>query len=128
MSISIEPCTKHFSKKNGQDVRLGGQVFLHQRRLRGQFRVCPTCIREDIGADLTEKTALNAYARLAWSIGNFRVCPTHSLFLGLPPEPGPAHEFNQAWDAWGPDIQDGELDQGSQNDAFYERHVLVSHN
>ena len=55
-------------------------------------------------------------------------CPTHPLFLGLPPEPGPAHEFNPAWDAWGPDILDGELDQGSQSGAFYERHVLVSHN
>ncbi|AVW91380.1 TniQ family protein [Celeribacter baekdonensis] len=113
-----------FQRENGQDVLLGGQVFQDQRLLRGQFRVCPACLREDIGAELTEKTALNAYARMAWSIGNFRVCPTHHLFLVLPPEPGPAHEFNQTWEAWVPDILDGELDQVSRSGAFYERHVL----
>ncbi|MFG6498328.1 TniQ family protein [Sulfitobacter sp. 1A15106] len=112
-----------FQKGAGKDVLFGGHLFQDQRLRRGQFRVCPGCLRDDIGAELTENTALNAYARMAWSVNSFRVCPQHHLFLIHPPEPGPPHEFNQTWEAWLPEILDGDLDQESKCDALYERHI-----
>ncbi|WP_332938949.1 TniQ family protein [Celeribacter halophilus] len=99
-----------FHRGAGQSVQLGDHLFQDQRLLRGQFRVCPACLRNDIGSDLTDKTALNAYARMTWSISCFRVCPKHQLFLVHSPEPGPSHEFNQTWEAWLPEILDGDLD------------------
>ncbi|WP_074914405.1 TniQ family protein [Celeribacter halophilus] len=112
-----------FQRRVGQSVQLGDHLFQDQRLLRGQFRVCPACLRNDIGSDLTDITALNAYARMTWSISCFRVCPQHQLFLVHSPEPGPSHEFNQTWEAWLPETLDGELDQKSNNGALYERHV-----
>ncbi len=113
-----------FQRDHGNDVRLGGQIFQKQRLLRGQFRICPGCFREDIGSELTADAALNAYARMAWSIISFRVCPKHRLFLVHPPEPGSPHEFSQSWESWMPEILDGDLDQASQSGASYEHHVL----
>ena len=91
--------------------------------IRGQYRVCPACLRTDIGPDLSERAALNAYARMAWSIATVRVCPEHRMSLIPPPDAGVAHEFNQSWEPWLSEIIDSELDQPVAGMGLFESFV-----
>ncbi|MCC5960294.1 MAG: TniQ family protein [Rhodobacteraceae bacterium] len=91
--------------------------------LRARFRICPACLRADIGPDLSQRAALNAYARTAWSFAMVRVCPTHQMSVISPPETGVAHEFVQTWEPWLPEVMEGDFDQPVQGTGLYEAFV-----
>lgn len=113
-----------FRRIDAQNTKLLNMTLREKRLLRGKLRVCPACLRSDIGPELTETTAFNAYARMAWSIAPFKVCPIHRLFLVDPPEAGVTHEFNRTWEPWFTEVFDGDYDQPAAGTGAYESFVL----
>ncbi|OSP54296.1 TniQ family protein [Pseudoruegeria sp. SK021] len=125
-ALGVDPARakwQTFSRDDGQNVRLAGVVLHDKRLLRSQFRVCPACLRADIGTVLSPKSALNAYPRMAWSIRPVVQCPQHNLLLVHPLEASQPHEFSQSWEAWLQDIVDGDMDVLVPGGAGYEAHV-----
>lgn len=99
---------------------IAGQQVADKHLLRRQFRVCPACMRADIGPELTRETAPRAYARIAWSLTPVHSCPIHQLLLVLPPEAGTNFEFSHGWEPWLFELFDGDLDKPTQAEGKYE--------
>lgn len=116
-------CRSSFAEASENYVTLAGQTLERARVLRGSFRVCPGCLREDIGDVLNSRTAMNAFARIVWSLKSARVCPHHELLLVLPPEDGPLHDFWGTWSPWMMDIADGDLDRRIDIVGQFEKHA-----
>ena len=124
--LNVDPeaaLTRSFRRVDAQRSELMKLSLGERWLIRGQYRVCPACLRADIGPDLSERAALNAYARMAWSIATVRVCPVHRMSLIPPPEAGVAHEFNQSWEPWLSEIIDSELDQPVAGMGLFESFV-----
>ncbi|MBQ1204193.1 MAG: TniQ family protein [Loktanella sp.] len=109
-----------FQRGSNQDVVLCDMNLKEKWVLRGKFRVCPACIRADIGPALNADTVWRAYAWLSSALVPVRVCPVHRLALVYPPEAPVPHEFHISWEAWIPEIMDGELDQPVAGQGLYE--------
>lgn len=99
---------------------IAGQQVADKHLLRRQFRVCPACLRTDIGPELTRTTVPRAYARIAWSLTSAHSCPIHHLLLVLPPEPGTSFDFSHGWEPWLFELFDGDLDKPTQAEGKYE--------
>jgi hypothetical protein len=99
---------------------IAGKLLSDKHLLRRQFRVCPACLREDIGPELTRETALRAYARILWSLTPVHSCPIHHLLLVLPPEAGTNFDFNHGWEPWLFELFEGDLDKPTQAEGKYE--------
>ncbi len=112
-----------FKKGLGEVCYFSGQPVAGQHLLRGQFRICPACLRQDIGSDLNSSTAFQAYARVVWSLIGVKCCPEHGLLLVYPPESGPPHEFSQSWEPWLLELLDGDLDQPTESKGKFETYA-----
>lgn len=112
-----------FKKLPDGNLFLAGQVLRHQRVWRSKFKICPACLRGDIGDEVSSSSVLNSYARLSWALVAVRSCPIHRLLLILPPEEGPPHEFWSSWSPWIMDVVEGDLDQPTDAPGVYAAHV-----
>lgn len=99
---------------------IAGELLSDKHLLRRQFRVCPACLRADIGPELTREKALRAYARNLWSLTPVHSCPIHHLLLVLPPEPGTNFDFTHGWEPWLFELFEGDLDKPTQAEGNYE--------
>lgn len=127
--LNVDPAqalARSFRRVDAPTSELLNLTFRERSLLRGQFRVCPACLRADIGPDLSEETALRAYARTVWSIMPVRVCPIHQMQLIGPPQSGIMHEFNQTWEPWLSEVLDCELDQPVAGKGLYEKFVACA--
>lgn len=114
--VSAAACCK---TADGQFV-LSGEKLHDPRILRGQFRVCPACIRNDLGDHVDTASLTRIYARKVRALKPARICPQHGLHLVAPPEPGVMHEFCASWEPWLIEIAEGELDQPTQAEGLFE--------
>lgn len=122
--ITCDDLTQHAFIPTGiSTYRCMGQDFGKQSLLRGRSRICPGCLREDAGAELTPDTALAAYGRILWALASARVCPIHKLLLVSAPQDTVQHEFFDTWSLWLPEIAEGSLDQAVVEGGLYEEHV-----
>ena len=99
---------------------IAGQQVADKHLLRRQFRVCPACLRADIGPELSRQTATCAYARTAWSLTAVHSCPIHHLLLVFPPEAGTNFDFSHGWEPWLFELFEGDLDKPTQAEGKYE--------
>ncbi len=113
---------RSFSVAPENYILLAGQTLERTRLLRGNFRVCLGCLRDDVGEVLDIRKAVNAYARIVWYRRSARVCPIHGLLLVLPPEEGPLHDFWGTWSPWMTDVFDGDLDR--RVDGRFEKYAM----
>lgn len=111
---------KAFSAIAVDRFAIAGELLSDKHLLRRQFRVCPACLRADIGPELTRETALRAYARILWSLTPVHSCPIHHLLLVLPSEAGTNFDFNHGWEPWLFELFEGDLDKPTQAEGKYE--------
>lgn len=109
-----------FRKVGEERYTISGQVFADRHLIRSLYRVCPACIRQDIGPELTSKTFTRPYARIVWAVAAAHCCPVHRLLLVRPPEHGPPHEFHQTWEPWLLEIFDGDFDSQTASEGSFE--------
>lgn len=122
--VTRDDLTQHAFIPTGiSTYRCMGQDFGKQSLLRGRSRICPACLREDTGTELTPDTALAAYGRILWALASARVCPLHKLLLVSAPEDTVQHEFFDTWSLWLPEIAEGALDRQVVERGVYEEHV-----
>ena len=112
--------SQSFRAVTNHSFEIAGQKFGDNHLMRRQFRVCPACLRKDIGPALSRDTVPRAYARIAWSLTTVHCCPVHRLLLVLPPEPGTNSDFCHAWEPWLMELFDGDLDRPSGAAGKYE--------
>ena len=127
--FAIDPAVvsqRSFQRREGERTQIGGYVMADGAMSRGQLRVCPACLRDDIGTTLDGATAFRIYGRLFWALQSARCCPKHHLLLVGPPEPGPNHEFHLSWEPWLLDIFDGDLDRQVASEGRFETFVARS--
>lgn len=106
--------------------RIAAQTIGDRYLLRRQFRVCPACLRNDIGTELTSGTVFRAYARISWSLTTIQCCPVHHLLLVLPPEPGTSYDFCHGWEPWLPEVYEGDFDKPTGATGKYEAYARAS--
>ncbi|MFN4129804.1 MAG: TniQ family protein [Paracoccaceae bacterium] len=73
---------RSFQRKKGKRTQIGGHVMTDSAISRSQLRVCPACLREDIGPTLDGSTAFRIYNRLFWALQAAHCCPKHHLVAG----------------------------------------------
>ena len=95
-----------------------------QHLLRGESRVCPACLRDDTGMQVTPEAMVMAYGRTLWMMASARVCPVHKLALVSPPEDAAKHEFLDAWLPWMFEVMEGDLDQDIAAGGLFEDHLV----